>query len=58
MAKSQGYYSAIRRQTHKAFNVEVDKELMRKFETYLAKNNISKKQWFDMKLAETLNEIE
>jgi hypothetical protein len=58
MAKTQGYYSAIRRQTHKAFNVEVDKEVMHKFETYLADNNMSKKHWFDMKLAETLNEIE
>jgi hypothetical protein len=52
--KSRADYFKERRKNTKAFNVEIEREKMEKFENKLSEQNKSKKKWLDEKIDEEL----
>lgn len=53
-ADSRADYFKERRKDYKAFNVEVERGKMEKFEKKLSENKTTKKQWLDEKIDEEL----
>lgn len=52
--ESRADYFKERRKKTKAFNVEIDKEKMEKFEKYLSSQKKTKKKWLDEKIDEEM----
>lgn len=53
-ADSRADYFKERRKDYKAFNVEVERGKMEKFEKKLSENKTTKKQWLNEKIDEEL----
>lgn len=54
--ESRAEYMKNRRESFKAFHVEVEREKMQKFEACLEEQGKTKKQWLDEKISEELGE--
>jgi len=54
--KSRANYMKERRKTIRNFSVEIDRNKFDKLENKLLEKNITKKEWFNQKIDEELNE--
>lgn len=52
--ESRADYFKKRRSMYKSFTVEVQREKMERFESWLKSSGISKKEWLDQKIEEEI----